>query len=323
VALLGVLIADTLLISRHEATPLAHASATFPAAAGSDAVTVGFGQTFYSGQIGVDFTVDILVTDASLLDGWQAVLVFDPSIIQIEAITSGGFLSSAGRAEAALGLAVEEPGRVVIGGYTVGSAPAASGSGLLARLTLRGVATGSTTLNLADVVFTSLTGQGQVTVQSPAVSGATIEITTPLAVALAYFEGAPQSNGVMLSWETVSETDVQGFSLRRDVSPIGAGALLALIPSQTPGSAQGSVYQWLDASATVGETYYYWLEVIALSGATTSYGPLIVDYQAPTVVTVRDLATSSGEGLALAFWGAMVLVVVPLIRWLRQASPDR
>jgi hypothetical protein len=282
-------------------------------------LTVGFGQTAYTGYTSIAFTVDIVVTDASSLDGWQAVLIYDPDLLAVDAIAQGDFLTSTGRTETGLGLHADGPGRTMIGGYTFGTAPAPSGSGLLARLTLRGLTTGTTAITLAEVVLTSSAGAGQVAVQTVDVSGAMVEIISPVAVLLASFDAETRQDGVLLSWETVSELDTQGFNLRRDTSSAGSGIGIAFVPAQAPGSTQGFPYQWLDTDVVVGETYYYWLDGVSLSGATTSFGPLQVEFMTPTAVTIDGLAISGGQGFLLIPWLVVSVCVVMLAWWLRRS----
>jgi hypothetical protein len=43
-----------------------------------------------------------------------------------------------------------------------------------------------------------------------------------------------------------------------------------------------------------GQTYWYWLEDVDLSGATTLHGPVSATVQAPTAVTLAQLDASSG-----------------------------
>lgn len=301
----------TLLHTRRasaDAGNLPNATAQAPRAA-----TVGFGQAAYTGYTGLTFTVDLVVADADSLDGWQAVLVYDPSRLAVETVTPGGFLSSTGRTENALGLSQQEPGRMVIGGYTYGSAPAASGSGLLARLTLRGLAAGQTSLDLADAVLTSAVTPGQLAVSAPGTVGASVTVHTPTASMLALFEAVAQENGILVSWQTVSEIDTRGFNLQRSTSPDGPRDLLVSVPALTPGGLQGGDYQWLDGSVAFGATYYYWLDVISLSGATSSFGPLEVRFDIPTVVTIGELSTSDGRGLGFVPWVVMSVIIAILV----------
>ncbi|MFN2166654.1 MAG: GEVED domain-containing protein, partial [Anaerolineae bacterium] len=109
-----------------------------------------------------------------------------------------------------------------------------------------------------------------------------------LGVALAGLEAQTQSDHVLVSWETVSEVDNLGFNLYRNTSPDGPAEQLNenLIPSQSPGSTQGASYQWQDLDVEAGQTYYYWLEDVDVNGATSMHGPVSVDFQAPTAVSL-------------------------------------
>lgn len=117
-----------------------------------------------------------------------------------------------------------------------------------------------------------------------------------LAVTLADLRAEAQSDHVLVTWETVSEVNNQGFNLYRSTSPDAAGQKInaTLIPSQAPGSVQGAVYTWQDADVAAGTTYYYTLEDLDLSGASSLHGPVSVAFQAPTAVTLGGLTASAG-----------------------------
>jgi hypothetical protein len=133
----------------------------------------------------------------------------------------------------------------------------------------------------------------------------------PLAVTLAGFSAVQQGDAVLVTWETVSEIDNRGFNLYRGLSPASPDRQLNqhLIPSQSSGSATGFVYTWEDrADLVAGQTYYYWLEDLDVSGATTLHGPVSALFGAPTAVTLGGLSAESapaGPGwwwVALAAW---------------------
>ncbi|MCB9131715.1 MAG: hypothetical protein H6647_12395 [Anaerolineales bacterium] len=98
----------------------------------------------------------------------------------------------------------------------------------------------------------------------------------PLAVTLASFTAVERAGHVSVNWETVSELNNGGFNLYRSTTPDAVGNLLTYVPSQGPGSAQGYVYNYDDADVRAGQTYWYWLEDIDFSGATTQHGPVSV-----------------------------------------------
>lgn len=126
-----------------------------------------------------------------------------------------------------------------------------------------------------------------------------VNYDAPLAVALADFGAEQHGDHVQVAWETVSELDNQGFNLYRSTFPETTGTRLnqALIPSQAPGSSAGFVYTWQDRHDLVpGTAYYYRLEDVSLSGATTLHGPASVTYNAPTAVTLSGLRANSPPG---------------------------
>ncbi|HNS04284.1 MAG TPA: lamin tail domain-containing protein [Anaerolineae bacterium] len=126
-----------------------------------------------------------------------------------------------------------------------------------------------------------------------------------LAVTLAEFYAQQVADHVRVAWETVSELDNRGFNLYRGTSPDGWDRQLnaTLIPSQSQGNPGGFAYTWDDRADLVsGTTYYYWLEDVALSGATALHGPVSVDFTAPTAVTLDGVAASPAAGAAALPW---------------------
>lgn len=135
----------------------------------------------------------------------------------------------------------------------------------------------------------------------------------PLAVTLASFDATAQPDHILVTWETVSELDNTGFNLYRGASSNWDSAtLLASIPSQAPGSAQGSAYSYVDVDVQPGQTVWYWLEDIGLNGVATRHGPISAAMQAPTAVTVTafDAATQQPAGGSLAGVALLVALAV-------------
>lgn len=124
-----------------------------------------------------------------------------------------------------------------------------------------------------------------------------------LAVSIASFTAAAAPEGVTLAWETVSETGNAGFNVYRSESDAGPWTQVnaVLIPAKAPGSAEGQAYTWTDASAEAGLTYFYQLEDVALSDATTRHEPVSVTLMGPNAVGLAGFgaaATTSGPALA-------------------------
>ncbi len=104
----------------------------------------------------------------------------------------------------------------------------------------------------------------------------TFDVDLPTAVTLTAFEVIPQTDAVLVTWETASELDNAGFNLYRSAAPAGPWTLLndTLIPPQNPGTTLGGFYEWRDTAVQPGALYYYKLEDIDVHGGRTSHGPI-------------------------------------------------
>ncbi len=106
----------------------------------------------------------------------------------------------------------------------------------------------------------------------------------PLAVTLADFTAQGETDHIVVSWETVTETDNLGFNLYRSETVDGARVQVnpALIPAKAPGSSDGFAYEWQDFDVTEGSNYYYWLEDVDLAGKTTGRDPIQAALRGPS-----------------------------------------
>ena len=127
----------------------------------------------------------------------------------------------------------------------------------------------------------------------------------PLATGLASFTAASHAGSLLVAWETVDEANNTGFNLYRANSTAGAQTLLAYVPSQAPGSTQGYAYTYDDLAVQPGHTYWYWLETVSLTGATTLHGPLSVTASAPTAVTLASLQATPADPLVTPALGGL------------------
>lgn len=142
-------------------------------------------------------------------------------------------------------------------------------------------------------------------------------ITSPLLVMLDSLGATSLPEGIRLAWETTLEVENLGFHVLRATEPMAEPTRLtaSLIPSQAPGGGQGASYEWLDGSAEVGATYFYWLEALATDGTVTRYGPTSVTHSGATAVRL-DAFTSHATPPS-APWlllGSIALLGLALLR---------
>ncbi len=87
-----------------------------------------------------------------------------------------------------------------------------------------------------------------------------------------------QSSYVTLNWVVQSETDCMGYNLLRGESDDLIDAIRVNNQMVTQGTSNGTMisYSWQDMDVCQNGTYYYWLEYVALNGASQYYGPITV-----------------------------------------------
>lgn len=133
--------------------------------------------------------------------------------------------------------------------------------------------------------------------------------SNPLAVTLNSFAADWASDRVVVTWETATEIGNLGFNLYRSLSPHQTGALVntAMIPSQAPGSPEGFVYSFEDTAVEPGQTYWYTLEDLSMSGTTTLHGPVAAVPQAPTAVRLGSLSADDAPAASPLPWLAVAI----------------
>lgn len=151
-------------------------------------------------------------------------------------------------------------------------------------------------------------------------------LSAPLSVVLSDFAAVCEAANPQITWQTLSEAGTQGFNLMRGSSANGWDTQLNsnLIPAQNPGSTTGGgSYQWLDASALPDQAYFYWLQDVSMTGATSMHGPVSVTCLAPTAVGLSSLDANTPASSALTWWAAalaMAGLLLGVIIWQRQAQ---
>jgi general secretion pathway protein D len=100
------------------------------------------------------FTVPVTITGASDVFAFQFDLAFDPAILELQSISEGGFLPTAGATIFAPGTIDNTAGTATATADTLsGAVPGASGSGTLADFTFRALALGTSDLALSNVIL--------------------------------------------------------------------------------------------------------------------------------------------------------------------------
>jgi len=99
---------------------------------------------------------------------------------------------------------------------------------------------------------------------------------TPVTLGSLSAEGV--ENGILISWETVTETNNFGFNILRAESTDGERLQInpeIIFSSLAPGDPFGSSYEYLDETAAPGVEYIYWLVDIPLDGTENGlHGPI-------------------------------------------------
>jgi hypothetical protein len=101
-----------------------------------------------------------------------------------------------------------------------------------------------------------------------------VQVNSPLVVTLASFTASQVDQQALLAWETVSEIDHLGFNLYRGPDTAGPWTRVndGLIPSPSPGSTAGHLYELLDPIALPPGVTWYRLEAVDTRGVAADAG---------------------------------------------------
>jgi hypothetical protein len=115
-------------------------------------------------EVGETFTISVMIEEANDLGGFEFTLRFITTTVTVDSMTVGDFPGSTGREDHSPVNIINNPaGMVSLGVVTVGSAPGASGIGVLAAITLTAQGSGESLLNLQDVLVVDTSAQRQTT----------------------------------------------------------------------------------------------------------------------------------------------------------------
>jgi hypothetical protein len=104
-------------------------------------------------------------------------------------------------------------------------------------------------------------------------------------VVLNYFKATSQSDGILLEWETSSETNSSGFYILRSTNPDLNYTRINIYFLSDSEAGEGAYYSFLDDELIPGFVYYYKLEAIDLDGSREFFGPVSAGFMlaAPTI----------------------------------------
>ena len=104
--------------------------------------------------VGETFTVSVMIDQADDLGGFEFTLLFVPTTVTVDSVTVGDLPGSTGREDISIGPTSDnQAGRVSFGAVTVPpDVPGASGTGVLATVTLTAQGFGESPLDLQDVM---------------------------------------------------------------------------------------------------------------------------------------------------------------------------
>lgn len=103
-------------------------------------------------------------------------------------------------------------------------------------------------------------------------------------VFLDYFRASSQPDGILIEWETSSESNSSGFYILRSLSQDQDYTRINIFFLSDSEVGEGVFYSYLDETVVPGTIYYYKLEAIDLDGSSEFFGPVMVGYliQTPT-----------------------------------------
>lgn len=173
--------------------------------------------------------------------------------------SGGGFVASGISGTVALGVGTTTYDMDALGTFGAGSFNVAAGSYLAMRIT-----------NSTGAAQTLLTGGLR-----SWLNGTNSSSAFPTLITLTSFTAEIVDTGVLLKWHTESEVENAGFNIWRGTEKDGAYTKITdtMIPA-TGSETVAADYEYTDDTAQDGVRYYYRLEDIDTSGASTMNGPV-------------------------------------------------
>ena len=132
-------------------TPTPAAPAAAPAAPPGAAARLGFAPASVSVKPGDTTTIGITVQNAQDLFSVPLLLQYDPTVISVEDVRQGDFLSGGTQPIAIVQRVDKERGQAIVSATRMPNTPGVSGSGTVFGVVVRGVAPGNSQLSILQV----------------------------------------------------------------------------------------------------------------------------------------------------------------------------
>jgi len=110
-------------------------------------------------------------------------------------------------------------------------------------------------------------------------------------VVLNFFRATSQIDGILLEWETSSETSSSGFYILRSTKPDLDYTRLNIYFLSDSETGEGVYYSYLDDQEIPNTTYYFKLEAIDINGSSDFYGPVSAGFLIRTSTTTATATT--------------------------------
>jgi hypothetical protein len=119
-----------------------------------------------------------------------------------------------------------------------------------------------------------------------------VPLVARAAVDLIAFEAFPDGDVIRVTWETASEVDMAGFFVQRAALEAGPYVRISdVIPAD--GGMTGRTYEYVDEDVARGDTFYYQLEALEVTGFIERFGPISATLPLPPTATPTPTPTPS------------------------------
>lgn len=119
-----------------------------------------------------------------------------------------------------------------------------------------------------------------------------VPATVWASVTLVSFQATPESEVIHITWETASEVDMLGFYVQRAPREDGDYRRISEV-IWAEGDLVRASYEHTDTAVEAGNTYYYRLEAVEVSGATEFHGPVSATLRLPARETSTPTVTQT------------------------------